>query len=422
MRAATLLRLFLVCLLYTGLAHAQAELTIEQITFGPKHHFFGYIGQCRTIPWNASGRYILSLETDFQDRMTEPNEPATIVLLDTQDNYKPIPVAETRGWNFQQGTMFYWNPRAPETQFFFNDRDPATGKVFCVLYDIADGLPGKRLHEFKFDDTPVGNGGVAQNGAHFLAINYARMARLRPVTGYPGANDWTVGVNAPADDGIFIIDVETGAKRLLVSFEKLRDTLAPTHPGIADKPLFINHTLWSRDDSLIYFYARGEFETKERVNVPFTIRPDGSELTPLTAFIGGHPEWLSGHELIGSAKFGGENKRQVVYDVKAAAITRAFGEADTFPDPEGDISLSPNGEWLANGFRKGGVTRYVIYGVNTGAVRNVTGFAQTGYTTGELRVDPSPCWNRESTAILFPSLSNDEAKTRQIFVVRGLDK
>ena len=84
--------------------------------------------------------------------------------------------------------MFYWNPEAAEKQFFFNDRDIETGKVFCVLYDIEQG---RRVKEYRFEDTPFGNGGVAQNGGHFLGINYARMARLRPVTGYAGAYDWT---------------------------------------------------------------------------------------------------------------------------------------------------------------------------------------------------------------------------------------
>jgi hypothetical protein len=32
---------------------APFELKIEQVTAGTKHHFFGYIGQCRTIPWNG---------------------------------------------------------------------------------------------------------------------------------------------------------------------------------------------------------------------------------------------------------------------------------------------------------------------------------------------------------------------------------
>jgi len=46
-------------LLLAGLslpALAQATLHIAQITHGPKHHFFGYIGQSKTIPWNATGR------------------------------------------------------------------------------------------------------------------------------------------------------------------------------------------------------------------------------------------------------------------------------------------------------------------------------------------------------------------------------
>ncbi|MGE0757439.1 MAG: hypothetical protein AB7O38_10475, partial [Pirellulaceae bacterium] len=29
-------------------------VTVEQITSGPKNHFFGYIGHCLTIPWNPA--------------------------------------------------------------------------------------------------------------------------------------------------------------------------------------------------------------------------------------------------------------------------------------------------------------------------------------------------------------------------------
>ena len=62
-----------------------------------------------------------------------------VVLLDANDNYKVRKVDESRGWNPQQGTMFYWNPLEPDTQFFFNDRDPDTGEVFAVLFDIGQG-------------------------------------------------------------------------------------------------------------------------------------------------------------------------------------------------------------------------------------------------------------------------------------------
>ena len=71
---------------------------IKQITFGPQHHFFGYIGHVQTIPWNKSGRYIVGLRTGFQDRMPKPGEEAEIVLLDTQNGYAERVVDQTRAW------------------------------------------------------------------------------------------------------------------------------------------------------------------------------------------------------------------------------------------------------------------------------------------------------------------------------------
>ena len=58
------------------------KLRIEQLTSGTKHHFFGYIGQCRTIPWNANGRYVLGLEIDRIDRLPSRQEAATVFLID----------------------------------------------------------------------------------------------------------------------------------------------------------------------------------------------------------------------------------------------------------------------------------------------------------------------------------------------------
>ena len=123
--------------------------------------------------------------------------------------------------------MLYWNPLEPETQFFFNDRDPATQDVFCVLFDIQ---AGKRVAEYRYAETPVGNSGVAQNGGWFLAINYGRLARLRPVTGYPGARDWTIGVKQPENDGIFKVqwdDQREAAARLLQATRRRSASDAP---------------------------------------------------------------------------------------------------------------------------------------------------------------------------------------------------
>lgn len=384
---------------------------IRQITFGPKHHFFGYIGHVRTIPWNASSRYIVALQTDFQERMPKPGEPANIVLLDAENKYAARVIDRTRAWNFQQGTMLYWNPSAPETQFFFNDRDPETQEVFCVLFDISKSV---RVAEYRFADTPVGNGGVAQHGGAFLGINYGRMARLRPVTGYPGARDWTGRQNHPANDGVFKIDTVTKEKRLLVSFKHLALILRAKHPQVDEKELFINHTLWSRDDSRIFFFVRGDFEQRERrLDVPFTMKSDGTDLRPLAVHIGGHPEWETGKRLIGSRA-----REQVLYDVERDEFAGTLGSPEIFPNPEGDVALSPSGTWFVNGYGRQGMNYYNILRRSDGTWVRTPGVDQGGYISGELRIDPAPSWNRDGTQILICGVADDERKTRQLSIIR----
>ena len=380
----------------------------EQITFGPKNHFFGYIGHVGTIPWNLSGRYILGLRTDFVDRMPGPDDVADVILLDTQRDFEVRVVDSTRGWNVQQGTMFYWNPTDPENQFFFNDRDPETGKVFCVLFDIGKG---QRLREYRFEDTPVGNGGVAFDGKHFAGINYARMARLRRVTGYPGAWDWTEGVSAPRDDGVFLIDVESGEKELLVSFHDLAGAMRRARPDIDSLPLFINHTLWSRTGERLFFFARANFGAPGRLNASFTVARDGTDLRQQETHIGGHPEWDSGTRMIGSIA-----SRQAVFDVDTQQLVELIGDRDLFPVPEGDIALSPDLEWLANGYKEDGNLHYVIHNRRTGMTYRAGGYGLYGRISGDLRCDPAPRWNRTGDALLIPGMT--EEGTRQMFLLR----
>lgn len=390
----------------------QFATTIRQITSGPKHHFFGYIGHVRTIPWNASGRYIVALETSFQDHLPRPDEAADIVLIDTQRDFAVRRVESTRAWNFQQGTMLYWNPESPESQFFFNDRNPETNAIYTVLFDIERG---ERVREYRFPDAPCGNSGIARQGGRYLGINYGRLARLRPVTGYPEARDWTQGqTGQPENDGIFCMDVATGEQQLLVSFRQLAEVLRPRYPDIDSRALFINHTLWSRHDERIYFYVRADFDdTKRRIDVPCTMRADGSDLRPLARHIGGHVDWESDRVLIGS-----DGARQIRYDIETDEIVGTLGSRETFPKPGGDVAVSPDGRWFVNGHGEKGRNYYTFLRRSDGRWARTAGIDQGGFTSGELRIDPAPAWSRTSTQLLVCGIANDPApSTRQLFVI-----
>ena len=395
-----------------GASQAQLSYEVRQLTSGPSHHFYGYIGHAGNSPYSADGRYLVALRTTFQDRMPGPQDAAEIVLLDAQKNYAEVKVEETRGWNPQQGAMIYWNPEQPSRQFFFNDRDPKTGKVFTAIYDVVDR---KRVREYRFDTQPVANGGVKQDGGMFAAINYARMARLRPVTGYPGTWDWTGDVLHPSDDGLFVVDVKTGARKLIVTFKQMRDMLAARHPQIDKKPLFLNHTLWTREGDRIFFFVRGDFGAKDRINVPMTVKPDGSGLVEQRIFIGGHPEWDFKSRMLGRVE-----DKLIVYDSLKMEIVDTVGGPEMFRDPEGDTALSRDGRLIVNGATTGATMHYTIVRRADKTFIKTEDFNRTGYEGGDLRIDPAPCWNRAGDRFAFPALAKDG--TRQMFEVRVTEK
>src|SRR5436190_8776835 len=90
---------------------AEPTFVVEQITDLPGHHFFGYIGQSGTTPFSGDGRYFLTLQTSFHDRMPTAKDAAEILVIDMHGpgpNRTGFFATDTRAWNFQQGTMFHW--------------------------------------------------------------------------------------------------------------------------------------------------------------------------------------------------------------------------------------------------------------------------------------------------------------------------
>ena len=317
------------------------KVSVEQLTEGNDHHFFGYIGQSLTIPWSKKGDQILCLSAPFHDHLAGKGEPANVNIIYANkkngDSFKIEKVDESQGWNHQQGTMFYWNPHSPQDQFFFNDRDSELGVVKTVLYDLTKD---KRIRTYKYGNQSFGNSGVCPKGKYFLAINYARMARLRPVTGYKDSYDWSEGLAAPKEDGIAIIDINTGNKKILLSFEKMAERLNRNGFDVKDRNLFINHTLWSRNGKWIYFFVRAGWKSdkdgREGLNVACSIKVDGTQFFAGHKNIGGHPEWGNGTEI-----FGSYNNKQVVYDIITKKIKRTIGSRRFSPNLEVILAYLP---------------------------------------------------------------------------------
>jgi hypothetical protein len=237
------------------------------------------------------------------------------------------------------------------------------------------------------------------------------------VTGYKGAADWTAGTLHPEDDGVFKVNIETGEATLLVSFDRMAGFIREAEPHVDELALFVNHTLWNREGDRLFFFARAGWDgnTKHpRINVPFVVNADGSGLKRLRTFIGGHPEWDYGHRMIGALE-----GRQVIYDVDRDMVIGQLGDRDIFPNPGGDISLSPAGDWFVNGHktRELAMNFYTLYQRSTGKHYRSRGFSTGPWLSGDLRQDPSPAWNRSGTGILVPGVVGVDRPSRQLFLI-----
>jgi hypothetical protein len=394
-------------------AAAEPAMTVEQITSGPKNHFFGYIGHGLTIPWNASGRYIVALRTEFHDRMPAVGDLADVVLIDTQKNNEVTVVDRTRAWNLQQGTMLYWNPSRAETQFFFNDIDPKSGAVFTALYDLKER---RRVREYRYGDESIANGGVAPNGRYFAGINYGKISRSREVIAYPGTSDSTAeGPANPTNDGLFRIDIESGERKLIVSYKQLSDLLLDNPKERArlgdpdNYPIYVHHTLWNRDSDWLTFIVRGK--GNKRPSAGCAVRVDGTGLRKIP--FAGHPEWLEGTLFAMASK---EHGAYNLYDVAEQKWAGQLGGPGVFPDTDDDNAMSPDTKLYVGSYKpKPTECVYTIYRRSDGKyVRSPPVPTKSG--GGVVRIDSAPRWNRTSDGLLVPGVAEDG--TLQLFEVR----
>jgi hypothetical protein len=112
---------------------------------------------------------------------------------------------------------------------------------------------------------------------------------------------------------------------------------------------------------------------------------------------------------------GRQDKKQILYDVNKNIVVGQLGNTEIFPDPEGDIALSPDGDWFVNGYKEGTKNFYTIYRRTDGSYARSEGLNR-GVYSGDIRIDPGPCWNRTNDAILVPGI--DINNTRQMFMIR----
>jgi len=371
---------------------------IRVLTSGQKHHFFGYYGIC---PWNRSGKYLLSLESPFQEHFPTLDESAAIGLVDAKTG-KFEKIAETQAWNLQQGAMLHWNPLEPD-EIIYNNRKG--NQIISVIMNIQTGK--KRI-------LPAAINGLSHNGKYALSLSYGRLGRLRKTVGYQGVEDPTEKIPHPDNDGVFVMNMLTGKRTLAVSILDFYKLIRDRHPELKNRHMWCNHTVFNKSDTRFFFLGRSSENGRLQTGM-FTVNLDGSKLREVIpyGYRVSHFDWRNDEEIIATFQNNGRKSHYLFTDGRGDY--KALG--DGFLDFDGHCSFAPDQNWLVTDRKQKLNQSLIIFNVLTkkGKILTTLDMKLKRNISGHLRCDFHPRWNRAGDVICFDAIDQQNG-TRQLHI------
>lgn len=370
-----------------------------QITNSDKEHLFAsYYG---INSFSKSQKYATVLETDIKFSLPTEDQPATLGLVDLE-TYEFIPLTETRAWNFQQGCMAHWLGTFPDSLIIYNDL--RNGKFVSIVFNVHT------KEEVKMLPYPVS--AVAPDGKKAISINFSRLRITRSDYGYGGeGQDKRADVQFPADDGIFVMDLETGESTLIVSIADIKDMV----PEIPEEGIeYFNHTLFSRDGSKVFWLARA---IPNRNTTAFTVNTDGTNLQRSfpDGWGGSHFDWLSGDELMITAEYEATQYAHILFTVGEQNYKR-LGKG--LLDYDGHGTFSPDGKWMVTDtYPRDPLREQKIYlmDMESEAILSLGRFVEPEEFRGHWRCDIHCRWSPNGDIIGFNSTHTG---SRQVYIFR----
>lgn len=203
------------------------------------YYFFGYYD---LNAYHENGKYHLANRVKFMDRLPTKDDVCELGYIDLETK-EFTKFAETTAWNFQQGALMSYN-KANYDEVFYNVRGGE--------YDYQTCIHNLKTGKKRYTDRACAN--VSLDGKLGLAVNFNRIYDFRPGYGYSDVKDKWYDVPQPDDDGVYLVDMETGKSKLILS---IADCLKQfPNEMFPDKKFVINHITFNPSANRFLFLLR----------------------------------------------------------------------------------------------------------------------------------------------------------------------
>ena len=371
------------------------------VTRGPNHHFFGYYDK---TPWNATGQYLLGMESAFCDRQPEPGETLTLGMVDLKDGNTYIPLTKTAAWCWQQGSMLQWLGSAPDRECVYNT--VADGKYVAEVRDVQTG---------KTRTLPRSIYAVSPDGKQAVTLDFARLNRLRPGYGYATLHETHADEMAPKELGVWHMDMATGKNDRVISLAELAN-YKPDARFLASSEHWVNHLQFNPSGSRFIFLHRWKPNGVGRgwQTRLFTAKPDGTDLKlHLDDGMTSHFDWKDDNTILAWARTKSRGDHFYEIDVNGDRPEIVYGDVT---DRDGHCSYSPDREWVLNDTYpdKDKFRQLMLLKVSNGRRFDLNKFHSPPRLSGPFRCDLHPRWDRTGTKVCIDSAHEP---TRQLYVL-----
>lgn len=367
------------------------SVAVKRISPGSGNYFFGYYD---LQPFNKDMSLHLAHKPSFIDRLQREKDSCEIGFIEmATGKYEKFDT--TYAWNFQQGSMLQWNPKAPDREIVYNK---VIDGEHCGV--VADIYTGKK----RYLEKPVAN--VSKDGRYGISINMSRLYDFRPGYGYAFPKDPFYDKNHSADDGVFIIDMDSGKAKLVLSMEEIWD--ATGHFFGKDQKMIINHITFNPSGKRFLALVRNFVPKGEQHSTAIlTANRDGSDMYHLSDYgFQSHYFWLNDNEVA----FYSEGKELACSQGKNNYVLKdkthdGYMMADGYFVRDNHMSFTDDGKLMItdcypyfDGFQK-----IMLYSTERNICSHLGWFRPMPVDCVDVRCDLHPRWNRSYDSITFDS-------------------
>jgi hypothetical protein len=369
------------------------SLNIETLKLknGTDAVFFGYHDKS---PFSEDGKKILAGSVPANDKkLSSEGSLMNIGYYDVNfgktEQQKFHKVTETHSWSWQQSCMLQWNPLKANREIFFNDI--IDGSYGSILYDLEKKEVLNKYEQPMYSISP--------NGKYASSLNFSRLARLRSGYGYSNLPDEFESSAAPQNDGVYLIDLNSGQSELIVSLRYLaKNTDKNNHH-------YINHINFSPDSNLItFFHIYSDIYSKKIIRF-YLYNIVEKELELLEAYrTVSHYCWLSKSKLI-TSELSSDGTKYFLYNIdqgyKEPLEIDNVGDIHPMVSPVDNSTIVIDTKPDRNSHQ-----HLFLVNLDSKEFMYVDSFFSPPNYKGPVRCDLHPRWDRKGENIAVDSICN----------------